>query len=248
MCYIHHPTKARKEYIANNQQNRANQRSSNRGQQLVNITDSKTQPPATTANRLSKGDPMTTKRNPKNRNQQRKQLQDAYVVGFYEAMYTRFGNRETYKGQNVDDVVQFAVVELMKRITYVMGKYPNPAYYAAARFNNVVTDYQRRQSAQAGSGALGQRRWESSANEKVAEAIESISFDCSEDWADSMDKMSLIKEIFGVLGVQEQKMVHLSAKGYSVTEIAKQVSLRRETVSKKMSKVRSTAKTFRPAA
>ncbi|MCX6530129.1 MAG: hypothetical protein NTZ76_08490, partial [Actinobacteria bacterium] len=62
---------------------------------------------------------MTTKRNPKNRNQQRKQLQDAYVVGFYEAMYTRFGNRETYKGQNIDDVVQFAVVELMKRITYV---------------------------------------------------------------------------------------------------------------------------------
>lgn len=248
MCYIHHPEKARKEIAANSQQIELNRPKSPKGTRTVNFTDTSIQPPATTVNRLLKGDPMTTKRNPQNRNKQKKQLQEAYVIDFYKAVYSRFGGRETYKGQTVDDVVQFSVEEMMKRITYIMSKYPNPAHYAAARFSNVVTDYQRRQSSQAGSGALGQRRWESSANEKVAEAIEAISSNKSEDWADSMDKMSLAKEIMGVLSVQEQKMVHLAALGYSKTEIAKKVNLRRETVSKKMSKVRETAKTFRPAA
>jgi hypothetical protein len=79
---------------------------------------------------------MTTKRNhnnPSNRTIQTKKLQDAYVIGVQKALEARFGNRATYRGQEVADVIQYTIVELLGRISYIMGKYPDPAHYVGAR-------------------------------------------------------------------------------------------------------------------
>jgi hypothetical protein len=145
------PKETNKEKIAKSQQNQQFHDPQTVRQQVVTLTVIQSDPPATTTARLSKGDPMTTKRNhnkPSNLTIQTKKRQDEYVLGVYQALETRLGNRVTYKGQEVADVIQYTIVELLGRITFIMNKYPDPAHYVGARLSNVVTDHGRRQAAQ----------------------------------------------------------------------------------------------------
>ena len=130
------PQETKMEIIAKNQQKQHFHDPQTVRQQVVTLTVIQSDPPATTTARLSKGDPMTTKRNhnnPSNRTIQTKKLQDAYVIGVQKALEARFGNRATYRGQEVADVIQYTIVELLGRISYIMGKYPDPAHYVGAR-------------------------------------------------------------------------------------------------------------------
>jgi RNA polymerase sigma factor (sigma-70 family) len=239
------PQDTKKELIAKNQQNQQFHDPKTVRQQVVTLTVIQSDPPATATERLSKGDPMTTKRNhnnPSNRTIQTKKRQDAYVIGVYKALEARLGNRVTYKGQEVADVIQYTIVELLGRITYIMGKYPDPTHYVGARLSNVVTDFGRRQAAQRGEGARYDRKVSSANEEHTARKIEqSVSGD-SLDIADHLDKIALVKKVKGVLSTEQQRILDLVVvKGLSVTEVAKIVDKRRETVSRSLSDAKKRA-------
>jgi RNA polymerase sigma factor (sigma-70 family) len=240
------PQDTKKELIAKNQQKQQFHDPQTVRQQVVTLTVIQSDPPATATARLSKGDPMTTKRNhnkPSNRTIQTKKRQDAYVIGVHNALAARFGNHATYKGQEVADVIQYTIVELLGRITYIMSKYPDPAHYVGARFSNVITDHSRRQAAQRGEGARFDRKVTSADEEHIARKLEQFVSGDSLDIADHLDKIALVKKAKGVLSTEQQRILDLVAvDGISVTEVAKIVGKRRETVSRKLSDAKKRAR------
>lgn len=235
----------KQEIIAKNQQNQQFHDPQTVRQQVVNLTVIQSEPPATTTARLSKGDPMTTKRNhnkPSNRAIQTKKRQDAYVIGVHQALAARFGNRATYKGQEVADVIQYTIVELYARISYIMSKYPDPAHYVGARLSNVVTDFGRRQAAQRGEGARFDRKVTSADEEHTARKLAQVVWGDSFDLADHLDKIALVQKVNDVLTIEQQRILDLVAvKGLSVTAVAKIVGKRRETVSRNLSDAKKRA-------
>ena len=240
------PQDTKKEQNAKNQQKQQFHDPQTVRQQVVTLTVIQSDPPATTTARLSKGDPMTTKRNhnkPSNRTIQTKKRQDAYVIGVHKALAARFGSNATYKGQEVADVIQYTIVELLGRITYIMGKYPDPAHYVGARFSNVITDHGRRQAAQRGEGARYERKVTSANDEHTARKLEQVVWGDSFDLADHLDKFALVQKVKNVLTADQQRILDLVVvKGLSVTEVAKIVGKRRETVSRNLSDAKKRAR------
>ena len=239
------PQEMKKEKNAKNQQKQQFHDPQTVRQQVVTLTVIQSDPPATTTARLSKGDPMTTKRNhnkPSNLTIRTKKRQDEYVLGVYQALETRLGNRVTYKGQEVADVIQYTIVELLGRITFIMNKYPDPAHYVGARLSNVVTDHSRRQGAQRGEGARFDRTVASANEEHTARKLEQVVWGDSFDLADHLDKIALVQKVKTVLTAEEQRLFNLVyVKGLSVTEVAKIVGKRRETVSRSLSDAKKRA-------
>ena len=240
------PQDTKKELIAKNQQKQQFHDPQTVRQQVVTLTVIQSDPPATTTARLSKGDPMTTKRNhnkPSNRTIQNKKRQDAYVIGVHNALAARFGNHAKCKGQEVADVIQYTIVELLGRISYIMSKYPDPAHYVGARFSNVITDHGRRQAAQRGEGARYERKVTSANDEHTARKLEQVVWGDSFDLADHLDKIALVQKVKNVLTADQQRILDLVVvKGLSVTEVAKIVGKRRETVSRNLSDVKKRAR------
>ena len=247
------PEEMEKEKNAKNQQKPQFHDPQTVRQQVVTLTVIQSDPPATTTARLSKGDPMTTKRNhnkPSTLTIQTKKRQDEYVLGVYQALETRLGKHAKYKGQEVADVIQYTIVELLGRIAFIMSKYPDPAHYVGARLSNVVTDHGRRQAAQRGEGARFDRTVGSANDEHTARKIEQFANGDSFDVADHLDKIALVQKVKTVLTAEEQRIFNLVyVKGLSVTEVAKIVGKRRETVSRSLSDAKKRAqKAFGPAA
>ena len=176
--------------------------------------------------------------------------QSTYILKFQLTLQGRFGRRTTYLGQEVDDIISYAVVTLMGKIAHVMAFYPDPAAYAGMRFSSVAHDFRRRQMAQRGEGARGERKWVSASDDQTWSQLEGIAY-CGEfDVAEHMDNMRLVKEVMEILPVEQQRIVYLhGVRGLNVTEIAKVVGKSRETVSRALSAARRNVdKTFGPAA
>ena len=201
----------------------------------VNLTtEAKPVPPAATTDILSKGEIMN---------------QNTYILKFRLSLESRFGRRTTYMGQDVDDIISYAVVTLIEKVTHVMASYPDPAAYAGMRFSSVAHDFRRRQMAQRGEGARGERKWVSASDEQTWSQIEGIAYDAECDVAERMDNVKLIKEVMEILPAEQQRIVHLHGAGLNVTEIAKVLGRNRATVSRALSAARRNAnKTYGPAA
>jgi RNA polymerase sigma factor (sigma-70 family) len=197
-------------------------------------TEAKPVPPAATTDILSKGEIMN---------------QNTYILKFRLSLENRFGRRTTYVGQDVDDIISYAVVTLMEKVAHVMAVYPDPAAYAGMRFSSVAHDFRRRQMAQRGEGARGERKWVSASDEQTWSQIEGIAHDAECDVAERMDNVKLIKEVMEILPAEQQRIVHLHGAGLNVTEIAKVLGRNRATVSRALSAARRNAnKTYGPAA
>ena len=201
----------------------------------VNLTtEAKPVPPAATTDILSKGEIMN---------------QNTYILKFRLSLESRFGRRTTYVGQDVDDIISYAVVTLMEKVAHVMAVYPDPAAYAGMRYSSVAHDFRRRQMAQRGEGARGERKWVSASDEQTWSQIEGIAYDAECDVAERMDNVKLIKEVMEILPAEQQRIVHLHGAGLNVTEIAKVLGRNRATVSRALSAARRNAnKTYGPAA
>ena len=202
----------------------------------VNLTtEANPLPPAATTDILSKGETMN---------------QSTYILKFQASLQNRFGRRTTYLGQEVDDIISYAVVTLMGKIAKVMAVYPDPAAYAGMRFSSVAHDFRRRQMAQRGEGARGERKLVSASDEQTWSHLEGIAYGGEYDVADHMDNMRLVKEVMEILPIDQQRIVYLhGVRGLTVTEIAKIMSKSRETVSRALNAARRNAdRTFGPAA
>jgi len=202
----------------------------------VNLTtEAKPVPPATTTDILSKGEIMN---------------QSTYILKFQASLQNRFGSRTTYMGQEVDDIISYAVVTLMGKIAHVMAFYPDPSVDAGMRFSSVAHDFRRRQMAQRGEGARGERKSVSTSVEQTWAQLEGIAYGGEYDVAERMDNMRLAKNVMAILPIEQQRIVFLhGVRGLSVTEIAKVVGRSRETVSRALSAARRNAnKTYGPAA
>jgi len=202
----------------------------------VNLTtEAKPVPPAATTDILSKGETMN---------------QSTYILKFQASLQNRFGRRTTYLGQEVDDIISYAVVTLMGKIAKVMAVYPDPAAYAGMRFSSVAHDFRRRQMAQRGEGARGERKLVSASDEQTWSYLEGIAYGGEYDVADHMDNMRLVKEVMEILPIDQQRIVYLhGVRGLTVPEIAKIMSKSRETVSRALNAARRNAdRTFGPAA
>ena len=202
----------------------------------VNLTtDTNPLPPAATTDILSKGETMN---------------QSTYILKFQASLQNRFGSRTTYLGQEVDDIISYAVVTLMGKIAKVMAVYPDPAAYAGMRFSSVAHDFRRRQMAQRGEGARGERKLVSASDEQTWSHLEGIAYGGEYDVADHMDNMRLVKEVMEILPIDQQRIVYLhGVRGLTVTEIAKIMGKSRETVSRALNAARRNAdRTFGPAA
>jgi RNA polymerase sigma factor (sigma-70 family) len=202
----------------------------------VNLTtEANSLPPAATTDILSKGEIMN---------------QSNYILKFQLSLQSRFGRRTTYIGQDVDDIISYAVVTLMEKVAHVMVVYPDPAAYAGMRFSSVAHDFRRRQMAQRGEGARGERKWVSASDEQTWSQLEGIAYGAEYDVAEHMDNMRLSKKVMAILPIEQQRIVFLhGVRGLNVTEIAKVVGKSRETVSRALSAARRNAnKTYGPAA
>lgn len=202
----------------------------------VNLTtEAKSVPPAATTDILSKGEIMN---------------QSTYILKFRASLQNRFGSRTTYMGQEVDDIISYAVVTLMGKIAQVKAVYPDPVAYAGMRFSSVAHDFRRRQMAQRGEGARGERKLVSASDEQTWTQLEGIAYGAECDVAERMDNMRLAKNVMAILPIEQQRIVFLhGVRGLNVTEIAKEVGRSRETVSRALSEARRNAnKTYGPAA
>ena len=176
--------------------------------------------------------------------------QGTYILKFQLSLQSRFGRRTTYIGQDVDDIISFAVVTLMEKVAQVMVSYPDPAAYAGMRFSSVAHDFRRRQMAQRGEGARGERKWVSASDEQTWSQLEGIAYGGEYDVADHMDNMRLVKDVMEILPIDQQRIVYLhGVRGLTVTEIAKIMGKSRETVSRALNAARRNVnKTYGPAA
>ena len=202
----------------------------------VNLTtEAKSVPPAATTDILSKGETMN---------------QSTYILKFQIALQNRFGRRTTYLGQEVDDIISYAVVTLMGKIAHVMAAYPDPTSYAGMRSSSVAYDFRRRQMAQRGEGARGERKLVSASDEQTWTQLEGIAYGAEYDVAEHMDNKQRIKDVMEILPVDQQRMFYLrGVHGLTDTEIAKIMGKRRETVNRALSAARRNAnKTYGPAA
>ena len=202
----------------------------------VNLTtETNPLPPAATTDILSKGEIMN---------------ESTYILKFRLSLESRFGRRTTYVGHEVDDIISYAVVTLMEKVAHVMVSYPDPAAYAGMRFSSVAHDFRRRQMAQRGEGARGERKWVSASDEQTWTQLEGIAYGGEYDVADHMDNMRLVKKVMEILPLEQQRILYLhGVRGLNVTEIAKVVGKSRETVSRALSAARRNVnKTYGPAA
>jgi len=202
----------------------------------VNLTtETNPLPPAATTDILSKGEIMN---------------ESTYILKFRLSLESRFGRRTTYVGHEVDDIISYAVVTLMEKVAHVMVSYPDPAAYAGMRFSSVAHDFRRRQMAQRGEGARGERKWVSASDEQTWTQLEGIAYGGEYDVADHMDNMRLVKKVMEILPIEQQRILYLhGVRGLNVTEIAKVVGKSRETVSRALSAARRDVnKTYGPAA
>jgi len=202
----------------------------------VNLTtETNPLPPAATTDILSKGEIMN---------------ESTYILKFRLSLESRFGRRTTYVGHEVDDIISYAVVTLMEKVAHVMVSYPDPAAYAGMRFSSVAHDFRRRQMAQRGEGARGERKWVSASDEQTWTQLEGIAYGGEYDVADHMDNMRLVKKVMEILPIEQQRILYLhGVRGLNVTEIAKVVGKSRETVSRALSAARRNVnKTYGPAA
>lgn len=176
--------------------------------------------------------------------------QSTYILKFQASLQNRFGHRTTYLGQEVDDIISYAVVTLMGKIAQVKAVYPDPVAYAGMRFSSVAHDFRRRQMAQRGEGARGERKLVSASDEQTWMQLEGIAYGAEYDVAERMDNMRLAKNVMAILPIEQQRIVFLhGVRGLNVTEIAKVVGRSRETVSRALSAARRNAnKTYGPAA
>jgi RNA polymerase sigma factor (sigma-70 family) len=138
----------------------------------------------------------------------------------------------------------------MGKIAKVMAVYPDPAAYAGMRFSSVAHDFRRRQMAQRGEGARGERKLVSASDEHTWSQLEGIAYGGECDVAERMDNMQLIKEVMQIFPIDQQRIVFLhGVRGLTITEIAKIMGKSRETVSRALSAARRNAnKAYGPAA
>jgi len=175
--------------------------------------------------------------------------QEKYIEQYWKSLRNRYKGFHTYRGQDVDDIISFATLTLVEKIAKIMAVYPDPTAYAGKQFSSVAVDFRRRQMAQRGEGARGERRVVSANDEQIRSQLEGIEQGSEDRIAEQMDNMKLIKEVMEILPAEQQRIVHLHGEGLNVTEIAKVLGRNRATVSRALSAARRNAnKTLGPAA
>ena len=175
--------------------------------------------------------------------------QEKYIEQYWKSLRNRYKGFHTYRGQDVDDIISFATLTLVEKIAKVMAIYPDPTAYAGKQFSSVAIDFRRRQMAQRGEGARGERRVVSANDDEIRSQLEGIEHGSEDRIAEQMDNKQRIKEVMEILPTEQQRIVYLHGEGLNVTEIAKIMGKSRETVSRALSAARRNAnKTFSPAA
>ena len=175
--------------------------------------------------------------------------QEKYIEQYWKSLRNRYKGFHTYRGQDVDDIISFATLTLVEKIAKVMAVYPDPTAYAGKQFSSVAVDFRRRQMAQRGEGARGERRVVSANDDEIRSQLEGIEHGSEDRIAEQMDNKQRIKEVMEILPTEQQRIVYLHGEGLNVTEIAKIMGKSRETVSRALSAARRNAnKTFSPAA
>ena len=175
--------------------------------------------------------------------------QGKYIEQYWKSLRNRYKGFHTYRGQDVDDIISFATLTLMEKIAKVMAVYPDPTAYAGKQFSSVAIDFRRRQMAQRGEGARGERRVVSANDDEIRSQLEGIEHGSEDRIAEQMDNKQRIKEVMEILPTEQQRIVYLHGEGLNVTEIAKIMGKSRETVSRALSTARRNAnKALGPAA
>ena len=175
--------------------------------------------------------------------------QEKYIEQYWKSLRNRYKGFHTYRGQDVDDIISFATLTLVEKIAKVMAVYPDPTAYAGKQFSSVAVDFRRRQMAQRGEGARGERRVVSANDDEIRSQLEGIEQGSEDRIAEQMDNRKRINEVMEILSVEQQRIVNLHGEGLNVTEIAKVLGRNRATVSRALSAARRNVdKTFSPAA
>ncbi len=164
--------------------------------------------------------------------------QEKYIEQYWKSLRNRYKGFHTYRGQDVDDIISFATLTLVEKIAKVMAVYPDPTAYAGKQFSSVAVDFRRRQMAQRGEGARGERRVVSANDDEIRSQLEGIEQGSEDRIAEQMDNKQRIDEVMEILSVEQQRIVNLHGEGFNVTEIAKVLGRNRATVSRALSAAR----------
>jgi RNA polymerase sigma factor (sigma-70 family) len=196
---------------------------------------------ATNTDRILKGDHMTTI-HPTSR--------DTYVTAYHAELSRILSNRRTVNGHDVDDVISFAVLRLLKKYDSIVAKNPDPIVFARRSIRNLGHDFHRREAVQRGEGARNERAIGSLDVGVTTDASGGVVPDFSAGYVDDIERMQQIEKISAALTPEQMRLLTLvDGHDMTVSEVAKIVGLRRETVSRKVSKARTHArKTLGPAA
>jgi len=213
----------------------------------VIIPITKPSPPDIESYSHSKGDPMTTFQHPSTRQQN---LEGEYITRFYIELRRLLNGRFASIGLDVDDIVSYACVNLCGKVVSIMSKHPCPVTYARLHFKNATLDYGRRQAAQRGEGARRTRKGASTASVHIAAELERSLNRGGKDFTAQAEDRLLVNQIMASLPHFQQKVLRLcEMDGHTTIAAARILGVRRETVSRALSKAKqNTNKTCGAAA
>lgn len=160
------------------------------------------------------------------------EAQSDYLEAFWCAQARYLGARTHFRGLEVGDILGFCSLALTANIANKMARNPNPTTYAIQRLFSGTEDLRRRERAQAGAGAYGTRR--AVTGHAADAALESYVAVGDADLADEACERALLEDALASIDEDlRDLLVRIDGEGYSVAEVAKQIGLARETVSRK---------------
>ena len=186
-----------------------------------------------------------------------KAARDAYTATFYKRIRALL--RATNTSGDADDIASAEVVSLLEKLPTVMASYEDAFVYAAERCKagRAAVDYHRKQSVQAGRGARNERRvvngdgiyhdifadhydGQPGVNGRQGTYFSVFSAELPDVEGSIVDRFEsdrlMRQALMSVPRDQRAVLMLVDYVGYTVTEVAKTLGLRRETVARKRTK------------
>ena len=182
---------------------------------------------------------------------------DSYTATFYKRIRALL--RATNTSGDADDIASAEVVSLLEKLPTVMASYEDAFVYAAERCKagRAAVDYHRKQSVQAGRGARNERRvvngdgiyhdifadhydGQPGVNGRQGTYFSVFSAELPDVEGSIVDRFEsdrlMRQALMSVPRDQRAVLMLVDYVGYTVTEVAKTLGLRRETVARKRTK------------
>jgi RNA polymerase sigma factor (sigma-70 family) len=181
------------------------------------------------------------------------------IIDYCTALHDRVVaiSRRTRSEHNARDIAQNVVEQFLRSAEVLMAKYPDPTLYAAVRTGHAGSDFDSKERTQrcegarlvrnaAGDTARG-RTWES--GDAPLFDGEGRLFDTFAEEGDFVEAHAAAAEVDFILNIclagltaaDRELLRRVDGEGYTITQVAAEIGQRRETVNRRLTKIRAIA-------